>query len=348
MRPEPDPPAPALAVLGAGSWGTALAIHLGRAGRRVSLWGRDPALVADIRVRGENARYLPGAAVPGGVRVTAEPAEALAGAGLVIVAVPSAFVAGVAARVAPAVPADAALVSATKGIEVEGGRRMSEVLAGALPARPVAVLSGPSFAHEVARGLPTALVVASRDADLRAAVQRWLAGPALRLYTNGDVVGVEMGGALKNAIAIATGLSDGVGLGENARAALITRGLAEIARLGVACGARASTFLGLAGIGDLVLTCAGERSRNRSLGVRVAGGQSLAAAEAATPMVAEGVRTVAAVLRIAASAGVAMPICAEVAAVLFDGKPVAEALRSLLARELRPEEEPQELGAPGA
>jgi glycerol-3-phosphate dehydrogenase (NAD(P)+) len=341
-------PPPDVAVIGAGSWGTALAVHLDRVGRRVRLLGRDRALIAEIRATRENARYLAGIPLPPGVTATADPAEALEGAGLVIVAVPSHFVAATLRALAARVPTGAALVSATKGIEVERGRRMSEVVVEVLPGRPVAVLSGPSFAHEVALGLPTALVVASADPELARSIQQWLAGPTLRLYTNRDVVGVELGGALKNVMAIATGLSDGLGLGDNARAALITRGLAEVARLGVALGAQAATFLGLAGIGDLVLTCTGQRSRNRSLGLRIAGGQTVAAAEAATPMVAEGVRTARAALGLARVAGVAMPICAEVAAVLFDAKPVAEALRSLLAREPRPEEEPRPLEMPRA
>jgi glycerol-3-phosphate dehydrogenase (NAD(P)+) len=348
VREAPSASPPDVAVLRAGSWGTALAVHLDRIGRRVRLWGRDATRMADLRATRENVRYLPGIPLPPGVTATADPAEALDGAGLVILAVPSHFVEATLRRLAASVPPGTALVSATKGIEAGRGRRMSQVVAGALPGRPVAVLSGPSFAHEVARGLPTALVVASVQPELARAIQQWLAGPTLRLYTNRDVVGVELGGALKNVMAIATGLSDGLGLGDNARAALITRGLAEVARLGVALGAQAVTFLGLAGIGDLVLTCTGQRSRNRSLGLRIAAGQSLAAAEAATPMVAEGVRTARAAVGLARSAGVAMPICAEVAAVLFEAKPVAEALRSLLAREPRPEEEPQPLEAPRA
>jgi glycerol-3-phosphate dehydrogenase (NAD(P)+) len=216
---------------------------------------------------------------------------------------------------------------------------MSELLAARLPGRPVAVLSGPSFAREVAQGRPTALVIASVDESIASDLQRRLAGPALRLYTNRDVVGVELGGAVKNVMAIATGLVDGLELGENARAALITRGLAEIVRLGTAAGAQPATFAGLAGLGDLVLTCTGTQSRNRALGREIARGRSLAEAEAATPMVAEGVRTVSSVLRMARERGVTMPICEEVAAVLFDGKPVAESVVSLLAREPRPEEE---------
>jgi glycerol-3-phosphate dehydrogenase (NAD(P)+) len=216
---------------------------------------------------------------------------------------------------------------------------MSEVLARRLPGHPVAVLSGPSFAREVAQGRPTALVIASADEEIATDLQRRLAGPALRLYTNRDVLGVELGGAVKNVMAIATGLSDGLGLGENARAALITRGLAEIVRLGTAAGAQPATFAGLAGLGDLVLTCTGAQSRNRALGGEIALGRSLADVEAATPMVAEGVRTVSSVLRRAGELGVTMPICEQVAAVLFEGRPVAEALAALLAREPRPEEE---------
>ena len=334
-RPEPAP----IAVLGAGSWGTALAMHLGRLGGAVRLWARDPELAASMRATGENPRYLPGLTLPPGVRVSADPADTLDGASIVLVVVPSHFVEGVLDRVEPLVPNGAWLVSATKGLEPRAGLRMSQLLARRLPGRPVAVLSGPSFAREVAEGRPAALVIASGEEAVATDLQRRLAGPALRLYTNRDVMGVELAGALKNVMAIATGLMDGLGLGENARAALITRGLAEIVRLGVARGAQPTTFAGLAGIGDLVLTCTGSRSRNHALGREIARGRSLPAVEAGTPMVAEGVRTVSSALRMAREAGVAMPICEEVAAVLFDGKPVAEALASLLAREPRPEEE---------
>jgi glycerol-3-phosphate dehydrogenase (NAD(P)+) len=328
-----------VAVLGAGSWGTALAIHLGRAGLPVRLWARDPGRAAAMRAARQNARYLPGAALPDGVEVAADAAEALAGSAIVLIAVPSHFVETVLSTVAGRVPAGAVLVSATKGLEPAQGLRMSEVLARRLPGHPVAVLSGPSFAREVAQGRPTALVIASADEEIATDLQRRLAGPALRLYTNRDVLGVELGGAVKNVMAIATGLSDGLGLGENARAALITRGLAEIVRLGTAAGAQPATFAGLAGLGDLVLTCTGAQSRNRALGGEIALGRSLADVEAATPMVAEGVRTVSSVLRRAGELGVTMPICEQVAAVLFEGRPVAEALAALLAREPRPEEE---------
>ena len=316
-----------------------MAIHLTRQGCRPRLWARDPALVEEIRRLRENRRYLPGIEIPDGALVTASADEALREAGIVIVAVPSHFVTGVLDEIGHGIPPEAIVVSATKGLEPTRGRRMSVLLGEHLPGRPLAVVSGPSFAREVALGLPAALVVASGDARLADTLQRALAAPGFRLYTNRDVLGVEIAGALKNVMAIATGLCDGLALGENARAALITRGLAEIVRLGVALGARAGTFYGLAGAGDLVLTCTGSLSRNRALGREVARGRPLAEVEAATPMIAEGVRTVASALELARNAGIGMPICREVGAVLFEGKPGAEALRSLLSREPRPEEE---------
>ena len=327
-----------VAVIGAGSWGTALALHLARLGRRVCLWARDPELAREIARTRENARYLPGIALPG-VEVTPSPERALAGARIAIVAVPSHAVESVVAPMAPLIEPAAVIVSATKGLEPRHGRPISGLLGEIAPGRSVAVLSGPSFAREVAMGQPTALVIAARDEGVARGLQRELAAPAFRLYTNRDVLGVELGGALKNVVALATGLCDGLGLGENARAALITRGLAEIVRLGVALGAQAATFSGLAGLGDLVLTCTGSLSRNRALGREIARGRSLAEAEAATPMIAEGVRTTASAIRLARKVAVPMPICEEVAAVLFQGKPVAQALEALLARDPRPEEE---------
>jgi glycerol-3-phosphate dehydrogenase (NAD(P)+) len=331
-------PAP-VAVLGAGSWGTALAMHLARGGGPVRLWARDPELAASMRANRENSRYLPGLVLSDGIRVSADPTDALADAAIVLLVVPSHFVDGILDRVGSAIPAEAVVVSATKGLEPRQGLRISELVARRLPGHALAVLSGPSFAREVAEGRPAALVIASDDEAVAADLQRRLAGPALRLYTNRDVIGVELAGALKNVMAIATGLVDGLELGENARAALITRGLAEIVRLGAARGAQPTTFAGLAGLGDLVLTCTGSQSRNHALGRAIARGHSLRAVEAGTPMVAEGVRTVSSALRMAREAGIAMPICEEVAAVLFDGKPVPDALASLLAREPRPEEE---------
>jgi glycerol-3-phosphate dehydrogenase (NAD(P)+) len=328
-----------VAVLGAGSWGTALAIHLGRLGVNARLWGRDHALVKEINDTHENSRYLAGIGVPVHVRVTGDAEEALAEAALVIVAVPSRFVESVLDTMKAAIPPGAVLCSATKGLEPKKARRISVLLGDLLPRHPLAVLSGPSFAREVALGQPTALVIASADEHVALDLQRSLAAPAFRLYTNRDVVGVEVAAALKNVMAIATGLADGLELGENARAALITRGLAEIARLGVALGAQPTTFLGLAGLGDLVLTCTGSLSRNRTLGFEIARGRPLGDVERGTPMIAEGVATVASALSLARGVSIAMPICEEVGAVLFEGKPVREAVHSLLSREPRPEEE---------
>jgi len=330
---------PSIAVVGAGSWGTALAIHLGRLGATPRLWGRDPQLMREIHQTGENRRYLPGIAIPRSVLPTSDAHEALVGAGIVIVAVPSHFVESALDATKADVDPRAIVVSATKGLEPRLGRRISVLLADVLVGHPIAVLSGPSFAREVALGQPAALVIAASDEGLASDLQRALAAPTFRLYTNGDVVGVEIAAALKNVMAIATGLSDGLGLGENARAALITRGLAEIVRLGVALGARPPTFLGLAGLGDLVLTCTGSLSRNRALGREIALGRPLCQVEAASPMIAEGVRTVSSALALADRIGIAMPICREVGAVLFGGKAVGEALRTLLSREPRPEED---------
>jgi glycerol-3-phosphate dehydrogenase (NAD(P)+) len=328
-----------VAILGAGSWGTALTIHLGRRGTTARLWARDETLAREIRETGENRRYLPGIPLAARAAATGDAAAALRDAELVVVAIPSQFVRATLAPLVPRLEPGVVLVSAIKGIEPERGLRMSELLAELAPGHPIAVLSGPSFAREVALGRPTALVAASARLEVARAAQAALAGPALRVYTNRDVLGVELGGALKNVIAIAAGLSDSLALGENARAALVTRGLAEMARLGVALGASARTFAGLAGLGDLVLTATGTLSRNRALGLAIGQGKSLRDAEAATRTVAEGVRTVSAALRLARGAGVSLPICGAVAAVLFEGVPVADALAALLAREPRPEEE---------
>jgi len=316
-----------------------LTIHLERLGARPRLWGRDPTLMQEIRQARENRRYLPGIAVPPGALATADAEEALAGAEIVLVAVPSHHVEAVVERTQAGIDSRATVVSATKGLEPKCGRRMSVLLGDLLPGHPLAVLSGPSFAREVAMGRPTALVIAASDERLALAMQQALATPVFRLYTNRDVIGVEIAAALKNVIAIATGLCDGLELGENARAALVTRGLAEIVRLGVALGARPATFLGLAGLGDLVLTCTGSLSRNRALGREIARGRALHEVEAGTPTIAEGVRTVSSALTLAQAAGITMPICREVGAVLFERKAVGEALQSLLSREPRPEEE---------
>ena len=329
---------PPVAVVGAGSWGTALALHVARLGRPVRLWVRDRDRASEMARIRENARYLPDVPLPG-VEMTASAERALDDAAIVVVAVPSHAIEDVIAPMAPLFGGDAVVVSAAKGLDPRNGRPLSGLLQTLVPGRAVAVLSGPSFARDVALGQPTALVIAASDEAVARALQHDLAAPAFRLYTNRDVLGVELGGALKNIVAIATGLCDGLGLGENARAALVTRGLAEIVRLGVALGAQPATFSGLAGLGDLVLTCTGSLSRNRALGREIARGRTLVDAEAATPMIAEGVRTTVSAMRLAREARVPMPICAEVRSVLFEGKSVAEALHALLARDPRPEEE---------
>jgi len=327
-----------IAIVGGGSWGTALAIHLARSAGAVRLWAREPEVVEGIRTRRRSPWYLPDLEIPSGVAATTEVAEAVRGASLVVVVVPSEFFAATLKSVGPlsdAVP----IVTATKGFDPERHLRMSEVVGEQFPHARVAALSGPTFAREVALGRPTAAVIASRDDALAGELQKRLGAREFRLYANRDVVGVEAGGALKNVMAIATGLVDGLGLGENARAALITRGLAEMTRLAVALGAMSATLAGLAGLGDLVLTCTGSLSRNRQLGIALTRGETVAAVEDRTRMVAEGVRTVTSALALARRHGVSMPICQEVGAVLFDGKAPTDALASLLERPLRREEE---------
>ncbi len=327
-----------IAIVGGGSWGTALAIHLARSAGAVRLWAREPEVVEGIRTRRRSPWYLPDLEIPSGVAATTEVAEAVRGASLVVVVVPSEFFAATLKSVGPlsdAVP----IVTATKGFDPERHLRMSEVVGEQFPHARVAALSGPTFAREVALGRPTAAVIASRDDALAGELQKRLGAREFRLYANRDVVGVETGGALKNVMAIATGLVDGLGLGENARAALITRGLAEMTRLAVALGAMSATLAGLAGLGDLVLTCTGSLSRNRQLGIALTRGETVAAVEDRTRMVAEGVRTVTSALALARRHGVSMPICQEVGAVLFDGKAPTDALASLLERPLRREEE---------
>jgi glycerol-3-phosphate dehydrogenase (NAD(P)+) len=337
-----------VAVIGAGAWGTALAIQAVRAGHAPRLWVFEAELLGLIRSTRENPWHLPGVRLPDPVRPVASLADAAVGADLVIVAVPSHAFRRVVEDLAPHLAEDARVLSAAKGLEEARLARMSEVLVELLPKparEQVAVLSGPTFALEVAEDRPTAAVLASHDAGLARALQAALATPTFRLYTQGDVAGVELGGALKNVMAIAAGIADGLDLGQNARAALLTRGLAEMTRLGVALGARARTFAGLAGVGDLILTCTGQLSRNRSLGLALAQGQSLAAWQAGTRSVAEGVRTTRAALSLAQKTGVPAPIATEVGAVLFEGKPPRTALGALLAREPRPEEEPADLAA---
>jgi glycerol-3-phosphate dehydrogenase (NAD(P)+) len=341
-----------LAVVGAGAWGTALAVQATRAGLAPRLWVFEPELLALLQGSFENPWYLPGVRLPETIEPHGDLAAVVAGADIVVVAVPSHVFRAVAGTMAPHLAPGACILSAAKGIEEDRLARMSEILVEVLPPafrRRVAVLSGPTFALEVGHGRPTAAVLASADAELARTLQAALATPTFRLYTQRDVTGVELGGSLKNVMAIAAGIADGLELGLNARAALLTRGLAEITRLGVALGAHPRTFAGLAGLGDLILTCTGELSRNRRLGIALAKGQSLAEWQASTRSVAEGVRTAQAAFALARRAGVVAPIIGEVAAVLFERKAPREALLALLSRSARPEEEPYDLsGAPDA
>jgi glycerol-3-phosphate dehydrogenase (NAD(P)+) len=320
-----------VAVIGAGSWGTALAAHFRRRGSVVRLWAREPEVVAGIRDTRRNPFFLSDVDLPEGLEVISEINAVLDHAELVVVAVPSEFVALTLKAIAH-LPDGAPVVSATKGLDPERHLRMTEVVSERFPEAHVAALSGPTFAREVALGRPTAAVIAARDSALASRLQGAIGTRELRLYTNADVIGVETGGALKNVMAIATGIADGLGLGENARAALVTRGLAEITRLAVALGGQPATLAGLAGLGDLVLTCTGSLSRNRALGIALAQGQALEAHEGKTRMIAEGARTVRSALVLARRHGVTLPICEEVGAVLFEGKAPATALGALLGR----------------
>jgi glycerol-3-phosphate dehydrogenase (NAD(P)+) len=329
-----------IAILGAGSWGTALAIHLARAGRRVRLWARDQGLAAEMAAARINPRYLGGISLPPDVEPTSCVEVALDGAQFVVVAVPSHGLRSVVQRASASVAADAIVVSATKGLETESLRRMSQVIEEETQARfPVVVLSGPSFAAEVAVGLPAAVLAASSDQQAAAKVQDQFRGRGLRLYASDDVAGVEIGGALKNVIAIAAGVVEGLGLGQNAMAALITRGLAEISRLACAEGGRRDTLAGLSGLGDLVVTCTGDLSRNRHVGLELGRGRPLAEILAHMHMVAEGVRTTGAALALGARHGLELPITAQMSAVLEGETSPLEAVETLMGRRQRTEVE---------
>jgi glycerol-3-phosphate dehydrogenase (NAD(P)+) len=326
------------AVLGAGSWGTALSVHLGHAGHDVALWGPDAALMESMAAARTNPTYLPDATLSDRVRPLADLAQALDGARYVVAALPSHVLRDVVRDAAPHLAPGAVLVSAAKGLDASSLMRMSEVMAAETDGRyPVVVLSGPSFASEVARGCPTALVAASSDPAAMSAVQDEFRTSYFRLYGSDDVVGVELGGALKNVIAIAAGVVESLDLGHNAMAALITRGLAEISRLACAMGGRRDTLAGLSGLGDLVLTCTGTLSRNRQVGIELGRGRSLDAILAGMHMVAEGVNTTRAALALGEKYGVELPIAAEMAAVLDGVRTPHEALGCLMLRPQRDE-----------
>jgi len=330
-----------VAVVGAGAWGTAFAAMLAERHDDVSLWAFETEVCEDIRRRRENRAFLPGVPLPAGVRPTNDLDAAIAGKSVVAFAVPSHHLRDVARRAAPHLSREACLVSLAKGVENGTLRRMTELIAEASPAHAsrVAALSGPTFAREVAEGKPTGATVAAADLSLARRLQHVLSGARFRVYADDDVVGIEIGGALKNVMAIAAGMCDGLGFGHNGRALLISRGLAEIARLGVHLGAQRQTFAGLSGMGDLVLTCTGDLSRNRTVGVRVGRGEPLRAVLAGMTAVAEGVRTARSAVDLSRRTGVPMPISEQVDGILHEGKDAREVVTELFARALKREKE---------
>ncbi len=325
------------AVVGAGAWGTALADLLARNGNPVTLWAHEPDVAASINESHENRRFLDGARLERGVRATTDLREAVASASLVCLATPSHVLRSILRTATPHLARGATMCVASKGIEADSLALMGEVVAEEAAGHPVVALSGPSFASEVAARQPTAIVAASDDPAASAMVQEAFSNTRFRVYTHDDVVGVELGGALKNVMAVATGIAEGVGLGFNSRAALITRGLAEMTRLGVALGAQEGTFAGLAGIGDLVLTCTGALSRNRAVGLAVGRGATLDQALAGKETVAEGVATARSARSLAQREGVEMPIVETVHRVLFENYPARKSVIELMSRGLRAE-----------
>ena len=328
------------AVIGAGAWGTALADLLAGNGHETVLWAFETDVAATINACAENKRFLSGLPISPGVRATNDYADAIQGASLIVYATPSHHLRRIARASAGYVAPDAILTVATKGIEQQTLALMTSIVDEEVSGRSVVGISGPSFAAEVVARQPSAIVAASEHHEAARVAQAALSSASFRVYTHDDLIGVELGGALKNVMAVATGIVEGVGLGFNSRAALITRGLHEMTRLGVALGAKAATFAGLAGVGDLVLTCTGALSRNRALGVEIGRGASLEAALRGKETVAEGVMTTASALALAAKHEVDMPIAQMVHRILFDGHAARNAVPELMARELRPEQDP--------
>ena len=329
-----------IAIIGAGGWGTALAITMARHGKDVRLWAYETYLVETMIATRENVLYLPSIRVPESVCITNSMREVLADAAIVIIAVPSHVYRQVVAQMLPMLNPDMLFVSAAKGIENETLMRMSEVLMDVAKPRftpRVAAISGPTFASEVAHGEPAALAVASPDEKLRLLLQRELSGPRFRLYTNSDLIGVEIAAAVKNIIAIAAGVVDGLGLGSNATAALVTRGLAEITRLVIACGGKRETLAGLAGLGDLVLTSYGNLSRNRRVGFALGQGQKIEEVLAGMRMVAEGVRTTKSTVALSRKLNIEMPIAEKMYSVLYEGGKPPDAIHDLMERKLKEE-----------
>ena len=323
-----------IAIIGAGGWGTALSVLLHGKGHRVRLWAYVPAHIAEMQAKHENVHFLPGVPLPADMEIGNDLAHIVQGAELAVMAVPSHTMRQTCQKLPRlTVP----ILSVSKGIENDTGKRMTEVIAETMPGVPVAALSGPSHAEEVARGTPTAVVSASLNPDLSRLVQQTFITDRFRIYTSDDLAGVELGGSLKNVIAIAAGITDGLGLGDNAKAALVTRGQAEMSRLGVAFGARQETFFGLSGVGDLMVTCFSKWSRNRGVGERLGQGETLEQILGSMEMVAEGVRTAKSAVALSQQTGVEMPITREVFAVLYEGKSPRQAMHDLMTREAKPE-----------
>jgi glycerol-3-phosphate dehydrogenase (NAD(P)+) len=335
QRPSAEP----MTVIGAGSWGTALAIQLAREGHPTQLWGRDGLQLDAMRHARRNARYLPDAGFPDPLQVTSDLGQALKGARDALIAVPSHAFRATLENIKPHLGPDTRVAWATKGFEIATGMLPHQVAQQVLGTRPGAVLSGPTFAKEVGAGLPTAMTVASEDERFAKQLALSLSGPSFRAYTQTDIMGVEVGGAVKNVIAIGSGIADGMGFGANTRVALITRGLAEMMRLGVKLGAARETFMGLAGLGDLVLTCTDDQSRNRRFGMALGRGQSVSEAQSGIHQVVEGLPAAHAVYAVARRLTVDMPICHEIYRVMHEGKPVRAAVQALMGREVRSESE---------
>lgn len=322
-------------VLGAGAWGTALALELNEGGHRVTLWGHNPIRLREIHQSKSNSRYLPDVSIPDTIQFQENLTRAIQGAEFIILAIPSKAIRQTAAQLASyAGP----IVSVAKGIEHDTGLTMTQILREQIPAAQVAVLSGPTFAPEVARRMPSAAVAASDDPDIARATQELFHRPYFRVYTNRDTLGVELGGALKNVIAIAAGICDGLGFGDNSKAALVTRAIAEIRRLGVAAGALPQTFAGLSGLGDLTVTCFSTQSRNRALGQRLGKGEKISAIISTLSSVAEGYPTARSAFQLAQKLNVDTPIIHEVHAMLYENKPPLHALRDLTARDSKSED----------
>jgi glycerol-3-phosphate dehydrogenase (NAD(P)+) len=325
-------------VIGDGGWGTALAMVLERNGHDVTVWGPFQDYLEEIRLFNENITYLPGVKVPPSIHWTDDREDAVKDADLVVLVVPSRFYKSVLESFKPFLSAETLIVSATKGLDEETHERMSEV-AEKILGRPIAVLSGPSHAEEVARGIPCAVAIAATDHSMAEKIQQLFLNETFRVYTLEDVVGVELGGALKNVVAVAAGISDGLGFGDNTKAALMTRGIAEITRLGTALGAQPETFMGLSGIGDLMVTCMSQHSRNRGVGERLGKGETLEDIMGSMKMVAEGVWNCQAAAALAGELGVSVPITEQVNAVVHEGKDPKEAMMALMGRAPKPETE---------